>query len=68
MHNDALGMGWIPAPILPRKLWPKMTKKDKRAITEAEHLRLVDAVEDEWRLYYQLLWLIGASQTDEGTR
>jgi hypothetical protein len=27
LHNDALGMGWIPSPILPRKLRPKMTKK-----------------------------------------
>ena len=41
MHNDALGMGWIPAAILPRKLWPKMTKKAKRAITEAEHITLM---------------------------
>lgn len=64
MHNDALGMGWIPTPILPRKLWPKMTKKNKRAITEAEHLKLVAGVDGEWRLYFRLLWLIGASQTD----
>lgn len=64
MHNDALGMGWIPAAILPRKLWPKMTKKAKRAITEAEHITLMGAVDDEWRLYFQLLWFIGAAQTD----
>src|SRR6267378_1500890 len=38
LHNDALGMGWIPSPILPRKMWPKMKKKPKRAITEAEHI------------------------------
>jgi integrase len=64
MHNDALGMGWIPAPILPRKLWPKMNKKDKRAITEAEHKQLLAAVDEEWRLYFKLLWFVGASQTD----
>jgi len=64
LHNDALGMGWIPSPILPRKLWPKMNKKDKRAITEAEHITLMAAVDDEWRLYFQLLWFIGAAQTD----
>jgi len=64
LHNDALGMGWIPAPILPRKLWPKMTKKAKRAITEEEHITLMGAVDDEWRLYFQLLWFIGAAQTD----
>jgi len=27
LHNDAVGMGWIPSPILPRKLWPKMKKR-----------------------------------------
>jgi integrase len=64
LHNDALGMGWIPSPILPRKLWPKMKKKDKRAITETEHIILLAAVDEEWRLYLQLLWFIGASQTD----
>jgi integrase len=64
LHNDALGMGWIPSPILPRKLWPKMNKKDKRAVTEAEHIALMAAVDDEWRLYFQLLWFIGAAQTD----
>jgi integrase len=64
LHNDALGMGWIPSPILPRKMWPKMQKKYKRAITEAEHITLMAAVDDEWRLYFQLLWFIGAAQTD----
>ena len=64
LHNDALGMGWIPSPILPRKLWPKMKKKAKRAITEAEHITLMGAVDEEWRLYFQLLWYVGAAQTD----
>jgi integrase len=64
LHNDALGMGWIPSPILPRKMWPKMQKKDKRAITETEHITLLAAVDDEWRLYFQVLWFIGAAQTD----
>jgi len=65
MHNDALGMGWIPAPILPRKLWPKVKKKIRRAITEAEHqLMLASVNDDEWKLYLRLLWFVGASQTD----
>lgn len=66
MHNDAVGMGWIPSPILPRKLWPKMQKKNKRAITEGEHIMLMSAADEEWRLYFQLLWFIGAAQTDAG--
>jgi integrase len=65
LHNDALGMGWISSPILPRKLWPKVRKKGKRAVTEAEHVKLIEAVgDDEWRLYLKLLWFTGASQTD----
>jgi hypothetical protein len=65
MHNDALGMGWIPSPILPRKLWPKAKKKPRRAITEAEyHLMLEKINDEEWKLYLRLLWFTGASQTD----
>jgi integrase len=64
MHNDALGMGWILAPILARKLWPKMKKKPKRAITETEHITLLSGVDDEWRLYLQLLWFVAPAQTD----
>jgi hypothetical protein len=43
LHNDALGMGWIPGPVLPRKMWPKMQRKEKRAITETEHISLPPA-------------------------
>jgi len=42
----------------------KDEKKDKRAITETEHITLLAAVDEEWRLYLQLIWFIGASQTD----
>jgi integrase len=65
MHNDALGMGWIPSPIIPRKLWPKVQKRIRRAVTAAEHERLLEAVHEvEWRLYLKLLWFTGTSQTD----
>lgn len=65
LHSDALGMGWIPGPILPRKRWPRVQKKVRRAVTEDEHHRLVAAIPElEWKLYLQLLWFTGASQTD----
>ena len=65
LHNDALGMGWIPVPILPRKRWPRVRKKPRRAITAAEHDRVIMSLSDsEWSLYLQLLWFTGASQTD----
>lgn len=37
LHNLALGMGWLSRPIIPPKLWPKMTPKPKRGITLKEH-------------------------------
>jgi integrase len=65
IHDDALGMNWLPAPILAPKKWPRMKKKKKRAITPQEHARLCEAVGDaEWKAYLQLLWHIGASQSD----
>ena len=64
-HNLALGLGWLPTPILPSKLWPKPKCKDKRAITVAEHQAILDAEKNAERsLYYQLLWETGAAQTD----
>ena len=65
LHNDALGMGWIPGPIVPRKRWPKVQKKIRRAVTETEHQLLLTGVTDpEWKMYLKLLWFTGASQTD----
>ena len=66
LHNLALGMGWLLAPIIPPKLWPKAEKKFRRAITLEEHQRIVQAENGnpERRLYYELLWEIGSAQTD----
>lgn len=41
LHNLTLGMGWIFAPVIPPKLWPKVEKKFKRAVTFQEHQRIV---------------------------
>jgi integrase len=65
LHNLALGMGWLPWPILAPKLWPRIVTKPKRAITTEEHKRIVSTEGNvERRLYYELLWETGASQTD----
>lgn len=65
LHNLALGNGWIFAPIIPAKQWPKPEKTPKRAITFAEHCRIIAAEQNEERRhYYEFLWLIGAAQTD----
>ena len=65
LQNFAVGMGWLPWPVLAPKLWPKLTHSPKRGITAEEHARVLAAEQNpERKLYYQLLWEIGASQTD----
>lgn len=64
-HNFALGMGWIPLPILAPKLWPKMKLGAKRGITAAEHKAILAAETNaERKDFYDLLWETGASQSD----
>jgi hypothetical protein len=64
LHNLALGLGWLAFPILAPRLWPKLHFKPKRAITLAEHQRILAAEKHpERNLYYQLLWEVGASQS-----
>ena len=65
LHNLALALGWIPLPILAPKLWPKIQFKPKRAVTLDEHQGILAAESNrERKLYYQLLWEVGASQSD----
>jgi integrase len=65
LHNLALGLNWLPCPVLPDKLWPVHRPKPKRAITAAEHQRIVAAEKNiERQRYYELLWEVGASQSD----
>jgi integrase len=65
LHNLALGFGWILAPVIPPKLWPKAEKRPKRAITRDEHQKIIQSeCNGERKLYYELLWEIGAAQTD----
>jgi hypothetical protein len=65
LHNDAFGIGWLLSPIVYPKNWPKKTKTKRKAITAEQHKKLVESFQSqEWRLYLELLWLTGASQTD----
>jgi hypothetical protein len=43
IHNFALDMNWLPWPILPKRQWPQVRYKDKRAITFEEHQRITVA-------------------------
>jgi integrase len=65
VHNLAVGLGWLPWPILPQKLWPVVITRKKRGITLTEHQSIIASEKnEERRRYYELVWEIGASQTD----
>src|SRR5216683_3742248 len=65
IHNFALDMNWLPWPVLPKKRWPAVTFKKKRAITWEEHCKIVEReANPERKAFYQLAWFTGASQTD----
>ena len=64
-HNFAIGMHWLPWPVLPKLQWPPVKFKAKRAITFAEHARIIDREKNpELRAFYELLWHLGGSQSD----
>jgi integrase len=65
IHNFALDMNWLPWSVLPKRQWPKVKFKEKRAITLEEHQRIIAAeVNPERKTLYQLCWHLGASQGD----
>jgi len=66
LQSMAVNLGWLTGRvILPKHCWPKIAAKSKRGITWDEHKRII-AVEKnaERRLYYEVLWEIGSSQSD----
>ena len=64
-HNFALDMNWLPWPVIPKKRWPKLRFKQKRAITLAEHQAIISREKNPERTaFYELAWHLGASQTD----
>lgn len=65
LQNHCVGMGWLPVPILPRKLFPKIVHREKRAITWAEHCQIINREPNsERRDFYELCWHLGGSQSD----
>lgn len=65
LHNFAVGMHWLPWPVLPKLQWPGVHHKERRAITYEEHQMIINREHNsEIRSYYELLWHLGGSQTD----
>jgi integrase len=65
LHNFCLDMNWLPWPVIPKKQWPQVQYKDKRALTLAEHEAIIARETNrERRDFYKLCWHLGASQGD----
>ena len=69
MHNFAMDMNWILAPVIPRRQWPRIHFKEKRAITWDEHLRIIDREPEAGkpRIYYFPYRTIGKWNWSMGT-
>jgi integrase len=65
IHNFAVDMTWLPWPLIPKRHWPPITFKEKRAITWDEHLKIIDREPNlEKKAFYELCWHLGGSQGD----
>lgn len=65
LHNFCVDMNWLPWPLVPKRQWPAVRHKEKRAITWEEHRRIVEREGNaERKAFYQLAWHLGASQGD----
>ena len=65
LHNFCVDMNWLPWPLIPKRQWPAVRFKEKRAITLEEHQQILAAeVNPERKALYQLCWHLGASQGD----
>jgi hypothetical protein len=42
IHNFALDMNWLPCALIPRRQWPPVRHREKRAITLEEHQKIMD--------------------------
>ena len=65
LHNFALDMNWLLAPVMAKRAWPKIHYGEKRAITSEEHRRIIEREKNlERKAYYEVCWHVGASQSD----
>ena len=65
IHNFALDMNWLPWSIIPKRQWPAVQFKEKRAITLDEHQSIISREKNpERKTFYELCWHLGGSQGD----
>jgi integrase len=65
LHNFCVDMNWLPWPLVPKRQWPVVEFKEKRAITSDEHNKIIAReLNPERKAFYKLAWHLGASQSD----
>jgi integrase len=65
LHNRALDLGWLLHAVLSRKAWPKVRYAKRRGIMLEEHRKILAVTgREDYRLFLELLWETGGSQTD----
>ncbi|MFM8357939.1 MAG: hypothetical protein ACKOET_05230, partial [Verrucomicrobiota bacterium] len=65
IHNFAVDMSWLPAPITPKRQWPPVRHRERRAITLEAHQKIPAAeANPERKAFYEPAWHIGASQSN----
>jgi integrase len=65
LHNFCVDMSWLLWPLIPKRQWPTVRYKTKRAITPEEHGKIIASEANaERRAFYQLCWHLGGSQGD----
>jgi len=65
LHNRALDLEWILRPILSKKAWPKIRYRHRHGITLEQHQAVLKATpNEEYRIFFELLWHTGGSQSD----
>jgi integrase len=58
-------MNWLPWPLIPKRQWPPIRYKEKRAVTAEEHRQIVEREKNpERKAFYKMAWHLGASQSD----
>jgi integrase len=65
LHNFCLDMNWLPWSLVPKRQWPAVRYKERRAITRQEHEAIVHGeLNMERRAFYELCWHLGGAQSD----
>jgi integrase len=65
IHNFALDMRWLLAPVIVKRQWPKVVYREKRAVSAEEHQKIMEReLNPENAAFYDLCWHLGGSQSD----